>query len=188
MPRTLFVVMVTGLLIAAGGRFPVWAANGPAGTTANPDQLLTFTVNTALRRDRYLDYRDVRADSRRGNVVLTGTVLTDFEKAHATDVAGGVPGVKKVKNEIQVVRDAAGDESNLAERVRARISGDPTMAVTALAIETPAKDTVILHGIVASAGLKARIGTAAAGVNGVGRVENDLEVEQAEQGASSSSG
>ena len=54
---------------------------------------------------------------------------------------------------------------------------DPTMKVTALSIETRSGDRIMLHGIVSSPELKARIGKAASAVEGVKQVENDLSVE-----------
>jgi osmotically-inducible protein OsmY len=174
----MFLWVVMGLLVAAADRSPVSAANG-AGVPApiNSDQSLALKIDAAFRDDRYLDYLGVRADSRRGTVVLTGTVLTDFEKTHAARVAGGVPGVQSVANEILVVQYAVGDESDLAERVRSRMLLDPAMKVTALSIETQSGDWIILHGIVSSPALKARIGKAASAVKGVKQVENDLSVE-----------
>jgi len=169
---------VIGALLMGSGGPTAFAAVSPPVPHLKPDQWLSWKVDTALHYDRYLDYRDVRAHANHGGVVLTGTVLTDFEKAHAADVAGGVPGVKAVKNDILVIRDASGDESDLARRVRdVLLRQDPTLRVTALAIETEAKDEIILHGIVSSAEFKARIGQVAATVHGVKKVVNDLDVE-----------
>jgi len=180
MKRGVRCASVIGVLLLGGGGQPVFAAaSTPAASHVNSDEQLGLSVDLLLRNDRYLDYRDVRADAKNGEVVLTGAVLTDFEKAHAAQVAGGEPGVTRVKNDILVVRDAAGDESDLARRVRDVLSRHPTVQVTALAIETEAKDDVILHGIVFSAELKARIGQLASTVPGVRQVDNDLDVEPA---------
>jgi len=187
MRRVMIVTMMAALLTAAGSGVPSAGAAATA-PTVSPDQALALKINTALRRDRYLAYRNVRADARHGQAVLTGTVLTDFEKAHAAIVAGGVPGVKTVKNRLLVVRDSAADDSDLARRTREALLRDPALRVTALSIETRPGGGIILHGIVSSADLKARVGTAASGVQGVKRVQNDLEVEQANPGTSSSSG
>jgi osmotically-inducible protein OsmY len=181
MSRVASVVLMTSLLIAAGGRPLAWAAPGPpVAPTTGADLALMLKINDALRQDHYLDYRDVRAEARSGEAVLTGTVLTDFEKAHAAKVAGGVPGVKAVKNQILVVRDVAGGGSDLAKRVRDFLhQWDPNLHVTALAIETEAPDAIVLNGIVASSEAKTHIGEAAAKVAGVSRVVNNLEVEPA---------
>jgi hyperosmotically inducible protein len=183
MRRAMLAVMTAALLMSAGG-VPAQAAVAPP----SPDQALALQVNTALRRDRYLAYRHVRADAKHGEAVLTGSVATDFEKAHAAKVAGGVTGVKSVKNQIVVERQTASDENDLARRIREALSQDPAVHVTELAIETAPKDGVILQGIVDSAEMKARIGKDAALVKGVAHVENDLEVEQAEHGAPPSPG
>ena len=164
-------------LLGAGDPAVLAAAPSIATPHIKPDQWLGWKVDTALRYDRYLDYRDVRAHARNGEVVLTGTVLTGFEKVHAAQVAGGVPGVTRVTNDILVVEDTTGDESDLARRVRDVLLQDPAMKVPALAIETVAKDAIILHGIVSSAELKTRIGQLASTVAGVRHVDNDLDVE-----------
>jgi osmotically-inducible protein OsmY len=186
MRRALFVAMMTVLLTAAGSG--VSSTGATTTTPVSPDQALALKINTALRRDRYLAYRNVRADARHGQAVLMGTVLTDFEKAHAGIVAGGVPGVKTVKNDLVVVRDASADDSDLARRIREALLRDPALRVTALSIETRQGDGIILNGIVSSADIKTRVGTVASEVQGVRRVQNELEVEQAKSGASLSSG
>jgi hyperosmotically inducible periplasmic protein len=178
MRQAVYAVITAALLMSAWG-VPAWAAVAPP----SPDQALALQVNTALRRDRYLAYRHVRADAKHGEVVLMGSVLTNFEKAHAAKVAGGVPGVKSVKNQILVERQTASDENDLARRIREALSRDPTVHVTELAIESAPQDGVILQGIVDSAEMKDRIGKVAAGVKGVAHVVNNLEVEQAEHGA-----
>jgi osmotically-inducible protein OsmY len=183
MRRAVYAVMTAALLMSAGG-VPARAAVAPP----SPDQALALQVNTALRRDRYLAYRHVRADAKDGEAVLMGSVDTDFEKAHAAIVAGGVPGVKSVKNRILVERQTVSDENDLARRIREALSRDPEVHVTALAIESAPPDGVILQGIVDSAEMKARIGKEAAAVKGVAHVKNDLEVEQAEHGALPSPG
>jgi len=173
-------VMMTGLLIAAGSRSRVWAATGQAAApTGGADPALALKINDALRVDHYLDYRDMRADAKDGRAVLMGTVLTDFEKTRAAKVAGGVPGVKGVTNRIVVVQggEPSINESDLARRVREGLAWDPTLHITDLTIETQLTDTIVLHGIVSSTGLKARIGKEASSVKGVGRVVNDLHVE-----------
>jgi osmotically-inducible protein OsmY len=172
-------IVVGVMLLGSGGLAVVANAAPTLAQHLRPDQWLGWKVDTAFRYDRYLDYRDVRAHADHGVVVLTGTVLTDFEKAHAARVAGGVPGVTAVKNQILVVRDPAGPGSDLARRVRETLLQDPTLKVAALAIETEATDTIILHGIVNSAELKARIGQVASTVPGVKQVINDLDVESA---------
>ncbi|HUJ79888.1 MAG TPA: BON domain-containing protein [Nitrospiria bacterium] len=181
MRRTVWVAMMTGMLMVLGEHVGAQASLvQPAAPVSAADQALALNINNALRQDPYLDYRNVRAEARQGGAILLGIVLTDFEKARAAQVARGVPGVKVVTNRLLVVRDAAGGESDLARRVRDVLLGeDPTLHVTALDIETEESDTIVLTGIVASAGTKARIGAAAANVRGVGRVINELDVEPA---------
>jgi osmotically-inducible protein OsmY len=133
-------------------------------------------IGALLRNDPHLDYRGVKVNTANGATVLTGYVLTDFEKAHAAQVAGNIPDIKAVKNEIMVVQYTAGRGGAVARRVRSQIIQDPAMDVTALDVEAE-KNGVILHGIVPMADLKERIGRFVLEVNGVQRVENDLDVE-----------
>jgi len=176
--RNIVWVVIAAVIYAMGGSVSAQAAKV---STAMPhiktDQWMRWKIDSLLQNDLYLDYRGVTVKIKNDGVaVLSGYVLTDYEKAHAAEVAGDVPGVTEVKNEITVVQYTAGHDGTVAQRVRSQIIQDPTMMAEALDIEAE-KDGVILHGIVKTTDQKVRIGQFASEVTGVKHVDNDIDVE-----------
>lgn len=176
--RNILWVVVAAVVFAMGGSVPAQAAKAsPAMSHIKTDQWMRWKIDSLLRNDLYLDYRGVTVKIKnKGVAVLSGYVLTDYEKAHAAEVAGDVPGVTEVKNEITVVQYTAGHDGTVAQRVRSQIIQDPTMMAEALDIEAE-KSGVILHGIVKTTDRKKRIGQFASEVTGVKHVDNDIDVE-----------
>jgi osmotically-inducible protein OsmY len=178
MKRRLHWLLTIVCLLGIGGS-PVLAATVAPSPRHHirSDQWIRWKIDAQLQDAPYFDYRGVKVNIKNdGVVVLTGYVLTDFEKAHAAEVAGAVHGVKEVKDEIDVVQYTAGRDGAVAQRVRSQIIEDPTMKVEALDVEAE-KGGVILHGVVPTGELKRRIGKFASEVNGVKHVDNDLDVE-----------
>ena len=70
---------------------------------ARPDEEIKRDVETALFYDTWVNSYQVKVDVKDGVVTLTGTVDSAFEKRAAGDDAWDVPGVRDVRNELQVV-------------------------------------------------------------------------------------
>jgi osmotically-inducible protein OsmY len=176
--RTILFVLIGTVVLTMGGGVSAQASKAsPAMPHIKADHWMRWKIDALLQNDPYLDYRGVKVRIKQNGVaVLSGYVLTDYEKSHATEVAGDVPGVTEVKNEITVVQYTAGHDGAVAQRVRSQIIQDPTMKIEALDVEAE-KGGVILHGIVKTVDLKARIGQFASEVKGVKRVDNDIDVE-----------
>src|SRR5712692_2882344 len=66
------------------------------------DKAITSDIQAKLFQDPVLKTRDIRVDSQKGVVVLSGTVGTDLEKASAERLAGQASGVKQVINQLTV--------------------------------------------------------------------------------------
>lgn len=66
------------------------------------DSTITAKVKSALVSDEVVRARDVRVETFRGTVQLSGFVDTPEQKSRAEDIAQGIPGVRKVKNNITV--------------------------------------------------------------------------------------
>jgi len=64
------------------------------------DKALTSDIQAKLFQDPVLKTRDIRVDSQKGVVVLSGAVATDLEKASAERLAGQASGVKQVINQL----------------------------------------------------------------------------------------
>jgi hyperosmotically inducible periplasmic protein len=178
MRRRLSWLLIIVCLLGMGGSPVLAATMAPAPIHhIRSDQWMRWKIDTLLQNDPCLDYRGVKVNIKKDGVaVLTGYVLTDFEKAHAAEVAGDVTGIKEVRNNIDVVQYTAGRDGAVAQRVRSQIVQDPTIRVEALDVEAE-KGGVILHGVVPTADVKARIGKFVSEVNGVKHVVNDLDVE-----------
>jgi hypothetical protein len=66
------------------------------------DRAITTDIQAKLFSDSVLKTRDIRVESQRGIVTLSGTVATDLEKAAAERIASQESGVKNVVNDITV--------------------------------------------------------------------------------------
>ena len=66
------------------------------------DHGISSRVSDALSNDTMYKYDDVKVQTFKGTVQLSGFVDTSAQKSHATDVAKGIAGVQDVKNNITV--------------------------------------------------------------------------------------
>lgn len=66
------------------------------------DKAIISEIQSKLFQDSVLKTRDIRVNSDKGIVVLTGTVNTDLEKAGAERLASQASGVKRVENQLTV--------------------------------------------------------------------------------------
>jgi osmotically-inducible protein OsmY len=176
--RNVLCVVIAAVVLTMGGSVSAQAAKTTSAMShIKADSWMRWKIDALLQNDPYLDYRGVNVKIRQNGVaVLSGYVLTDYEKAHAAEVAGDVPGVTEVRNEITVVQYTAGHDGTVAQRVRSQIIQDPTMMAEALDIEAE-QNGVIVHGIVKTTDQKKRIGQFASEVTGVKHVDNDIDVE-----------
>jgi osmotically-inducible protein OsmY len=74
--------------------------------TPMADDSVSQSVTSALKQSTILDGDEIKADARRGVVVLSGTVNTYFEKSEAEDIASRASGVLNVKNLLIVTSPA----------------------------------------------------------------------------------
>jgi len=97
------------LAALAGGLALVQTQSGCAGTATREstgeyvdDASITTKVKAALVHDPVVKAMEVKVETFRGVVQLSGFVDTPDQKAQAEQVAAGVPNVAKVKNDIVV--------------------------------------------------------------------------------------
>jgi len=74
---------------------------GPKGYTRS-DERVKEDVNDRLSDDAQVDASDIDVSVSKGEVTLTGTVKTRWEKRRAEDLAEAVSGVKNVENRLRV--------------------------------------------------------------------------------------
>lgn len=66
------------------------------------DSVITTKVKTAILNEPSLKVFQIGVDTNKNVVQLSGTVATGAEKAKATEVARSVPGVRSVRNDLQL--------------------------------------------------------------------------------------
>jgi hyperosmotically inducible periplasmic protein len=71
------------------------------------DTRITAAVRTRLICDKYIDGLSIGVETYEGVVTLRGEVGTSLPREQAERLAGGVDGVKSVRNEIMIVRKSA---------------------------------------------------------------------------------
>lgn len=78
---------------------------GPSGYTRSDDRIKE-DVNDRLTDNSFIDASNVNVEASNGDITLTGTVESRYEKRLAEDIAEDVSGVKNVENRIRVNREA----------------------------------------------------------------------------------
>ena len=93
-------------------RFGGHRGRGPKNYTRSDDRIKE-DINDRLTDHDNLDASDIDVDVQNGEVVLTGSVNTRYEKRMAEDIAEDISGVKNVENRIRVNREQQYAGSNL---------------------------------------------------------------------------
>lgn len=79
------------------------APGGASGAgTAIDDSVITTKLKTAILADAALKGTDISVETRNGEVLLTGTVVSAAQKDHAGKVAQAISGTKGVNNKVSV--------------------------------------------------------------------------------------
>jgi len=174
--RYAFTVLLAGWAMATVTQTPsAIATTAGFEKQTKSDQWIRWRVDALLQNDDRFDYRDVDVVSTNGAVTLQGLVFTQYEKGHAALIAGNVPGVRQITNEIRVV-PPLNDNVVLAKKVRTQILKNPTFNVDALDVRAR-QGAVELRGMVSSPGEKARLGQLVGAMPGVTEVVNEIIVE-----------
>lgn len=144
------------------------------------DMSIAGRLKAALAADPLTDAHDIDIEVDKNNVQLNGFVDTDEERERAGEIAMNLEGVATVKNnlELQPHDRSAGeyiDDKLLISAVKAALAEDPV--AHSLKIDVEADHGVIsLGGHVDSAAEKEAALVAAANVEGVVRVIDNLDV------------
>jgi hyperosmotically inducible protein len=145
------------------------------------DIAISAKMKTKMIEDPALSADDINVDTALGVVTLSGTVMSEEAKEHASELARSIEGVTKVDNRLKVgisetvghkVADAV-DDALITTKVKAKLIAEDSLSAVEIDVDT-AKGVVTLSGRVAS---KEDIETAeniAASVKGVHKVVNRL--------------
>ena len=107
--KTSFKKFATAGLVAATLLFSA-ACSRDDGKTAGQsidDAAITGKVKTSFAQDPGVKATEVKVDTHKGTVLITGWVNTAEEKARAEQLAKAVPGVKAVENKVEIKTDLA---------------------------------------------------------------------------------
>lgn len=129
----LTIMLIGGLSIAgcgkSGDKGPQTETKTTVGTEID-DTVMTTKVKSALLRDTGLESLDIKVETRKGVVQLSGFVDSQNQMDRAMAVAQGVDGVSNVDNKIRIkAKDtsvgAKIDDSVITTKVKAALISDP---------------------------------------------------------------
>ncbi len=173
-------------LLAAGcsksqDETPVAAAKTTVGTEID-DTVVTTKVKSALLADADIKSFDLKVETRKGEVQLSGFVDNQAQVERAIAATRAVEGVKSVENGITLKSGDATvgnkvDDGIMTAKVRSALLADPSVKSLDIAVVTR-KGEVQLSGFVDN---QAQIDLAVAlvsKVEGVARVDNELSIKK----------
>lgn len=157
----------------------------PATTTVGTvidDAVITTEVKAALLADPDVKSFEVKVETRKGEVMLSGYVDNATQLDRAAAVTRGIAGVKTVQNNmsLQGAATTAGmklDDSVVTTKVKTALLGDDQVKSRDIAVVT-LKGEVQLSGFVDSQKQIDRAVVVATGVEGVTRVNNEMSVKK----------
>jgi hyperosmotically inducible protein len=142
------------------------------------DAIIATKVKNALAESHEVRARKIDVDTVEGAVILTGIVETQEEARKAVDIAKGVPGVKGVKNNLQVGSRSLGealDDKVIGSKVKAKLIKEPGIRSLNIDVDVN-KGVVTLTGVVGYQHQKDRVMEIARTTSGVIEVVDNIKV------------
>ena len=186
----LAIMLVSGVFVAGCGKSgekaaPPAAPQTEAKTTVGTeidDGAITTKVKSALMADADVKSFDIKVETSKGVVQLSGFVDNQGQIDRAIAVAKGVEGVKSVDNKmnIKTTETTVGekiDDSIITTKVKAALLADSGVKSSDIAVVTR-DGQVQLSGFVENQGQIDRATEVARGVEGVKNVINEMAVKK----------
>ena len=101
----LYLIASLGLPLAAGVTARADDNNHATAGDYIDDAAITAKVKAAFAEDKVVSVFDIKVETDKGNVLLTGTVDSHDQKTRAKQLAENVAGVKSVENNLHVKSD-----------------------------------------------------------------------------------
>jgi len=142
------------------------------------DATITTKVKNALGESPEVRARKIDVDTVEGAVILTGIVETQDEARKAVEIAEGVPGVKEVRNNLQVGYRSLGeafDDKVIGSKVKAKLIKEPGIRSLNIDVDVN-KGVVTLTGVVGYQHQKDRVMEIARTTSGVIEVVDNIKV------------
>jgi hyperosmotically inducible protein len=157
------------------------AASVTVGTEID-DAVLTTKVKSAMMADEYVKSFDIKVETFKADVMLSGFVDTQAQMDRSVEVAKAVPGVLKVENKLtlKVGTQTVGnkiDDAVVTTSVKAAMLADATMKSLEVSVVT-VKGEVQLSGFVDSEKQISHATDVTKKVEGVVSVVNNLSVKK----------
>ncbi len=176
----LTIMLIGGLFIAGcgknGDKGPQTETKTTVGTEID-DTVITTKVKSALLKGTGLESLDIKVETRKGVVQLSGFVESQNQMDRAMTVAQGIDGVSNVDNKIRIkTKDASVgakiDDSVITTKVKAEFISDPIIKSFDIGVVTRDGE-VQLSGFVEDQIQVDRAIEVARGVEGVKNVLDD---------------
>lgn len=179
---------LAGLLVAslAGcGKNADTAAKAVPATTVGTDiddSVVTSSVKAALLADPDVKSFDLKVETRKGEVLLSGFVDNQAQMDRATAATHTVSGVKSIQNNL-ILKGAPTtvgnkvDDGIITGKVKAALLSDPNIKSFDIAVVTR-KDEVLLSGYVDNRVQMDRAVEIARGIEGVRLVSNEMSIKK----------
>ena len=167
LPTRLFVPMaVLGLV-----------AGAPSLQATETDGRIIAAAKGSHNFKTYLLDDKINIVSKNGCVTLTGKVQDEFHRALAEETLAGLPAVKSVNNQLNIVEAPGGLDPDAALRVKVQAALLFHRRLSAVQTKVSVdKGVVTLRGVAASEEQKALAGSHVLGLDGVTAVVNDMTV------------
>ena len=176
MPIKKFMLALAAVLLTS----PVLAEK-TAGEMVD-DVGLAAQVKTNLIDSKVVDANDVNVEVDKGVVQLSGFVKSEEQRREAANIANDIVGVKKVNNKLVVgsgkrTMGQTMDDQYIETKVNAALMGEKGTDAGDIDVEVR-NGVVQLSGFVSSAEEKKLATEIAAGVKGVKKVDNALDLKK----------
>ena len=164
-------------------------AFGALAQASKMDSRIESSAKQSYVFKTYLQGDDVNVESKDGAVTLTGSVAQDSHKSLAKDTVEGLPGVKSVKDRLEVKGTPPAANSDAWLRDKVKITLLFHRSVSAGKTEVDVKDGVVtLRGRAASQAQKDLTAEYAKDVEGVKDVHNELALSKTSRRAHRTAG
>ena len=160
-------------------------ATAPVATSVGTeidDSVVTARVKSALLSDPEVKSFDLKVETRKGEVLLSGFVGNQAQSDRAIQVARGTPGVNLVTNKMDMKGGAASvgnnvDDGIITAKVKSALLADPGIRSFDIAVVTRKGDAQ-LSGFVNNQNQIDHAIELARGVDGVKAVTNEMSVKK----------
>ena len=181
---TTLAAVMTMSMVACSKTDSATGAPAPSITvgTEIDDSVITTRVKSALLDNVDIKSFDLKVETRKGEVMLSGFVDSQSQIDRALAITQGISGVKSVDNKVSLKGGSTSignkiDDSVITAKVKAALMADTSVKSVDIAVITR-KGEVHLSGFVNNQGQMDRAQEVARGIEGVNSVNNDMKIKQ----------